>query len=271
MKLFSKIAVCLAILLAAGCASNPAQNTDSSVESALIVTKNYQGLIKLYRKQLKQKDSADTRIKLAQAYLNYGDPNSAIFTIKPVNKTEPSVASLVVQANAQLDVNKTMSALSSAISADHIDPNNGEVENLLGVIYATDSNYAKARHYFNLAREHFYDDVKVTNNLVVLDILQSKYQQAVDRIMPMYKNNQADKQMMANLVIAVAKSKNLQLLESILEPKYSDRAIAQLYLTLQTTEAVTALPLHHSKPASASQVNKKPSKLAKSHHKKGKK
>lgn len=225
----------------------------------------------LYRKQLKKTDSANTRIKLAQAYLKYGDPNSAIFTIKPVNKNNPTIKSLVVQANAQLDVNKTMGALNSAISAYHMDKNNGEVENLLGVIYATDGDYTKARHYFDLSREHFYDEVKVTNNLVVLDILQGKYQQAVDRIMPMYKNDQADKQMMANLVIAVAKSKNLQLLESILEPKYSDRDIAQLYLTLQTTEEVTSLPTKYSKTASTKPPVKQPSKLAKNSHKKRKK
>lgn len=261
---YKKLLVCLAILLASGCASNPVQNADLAKESAYTVTKNYKGLINLYRQELQKKDSDSTRIKLAQAYLNYGDPGSAVFVIAPVNKKKPSVSSLIIQAKAQLELGEANAALSSAIAANKLDKTNGETENLLGVIYATKGMYPKARQELNLARSHFYSEIKVTNNLVVLDILQGKYQQAINRIMPLYRNDQADKQMTANLILAVAKSKNLQLMQSLLEPKYSDREIAQLYLTLQSTKEVSLV-----KQTNASQTKKAPTKSAKNKKAKG--
>ncbi|MCL9783355.1 hypothetical protein M9194_18155 [Vibrio sp. S4M6] len=242
---YKKCIVILMILLASGCVSNPSKHKQTSTETTLAAAKNYKGLINYYRKKLKVTDSPSIRVKLAQAYLEYGDPSSSVFIISPINNSKPTIPSLVVEAKAHLMLGDDRSAMYFASLANRIDKNNGEVENILGIIYSNMGNYDKARHYFNLARMHFYDEEKVTNNLVVLDILQGDYSKAVKRIMPFYENGDADEQMTANLTIAAAKSGDLRLVEKILAPKLSQKDISRLYFTIKSMKGISLAQAKH--------------------------
>lgn len=104
---------------------------------------------------------------------------------------------------------------------------------MLGVIYAANGDLGQARDFFNLARAHFYSDIKIKNNLAVLDIIEQDYSSAIERLLPIYTNDEADDQVVANLTLAMAKSDNLELMKQVLKPKFTDKEIQQRYLSLR--------------------------------------
>lgn len=251
------------VCVLAGCASNQKFDGDIAQENMLIKTENHSGLIEFYKTKLKEKEDASTREKLAQAYLDYGDPDSSLFTISPLTKrvtdkeavkkransstwkglvwqswtsNKVHINWLLIQANSELGLDKREAALSSALQAFQLDKKNAEVANLIGVIYAAGGNIYEARHYFYIARENLFDDVKVKNNLALLLMLEGKYDRAVDMLLPLYTNGQADQQVESNLIIAMVKNNDLDLMRRVLKPKYSDREIAQKYQALKPVE-----------------------------------
>ncbi|MEZ9292344.1 tetratricopeptide repeat protein [Vibrio lentus] len=264
MVIFKYVVLACFVVLA-GCAGTQKFDGDIAQESMLMKTENHAGLIEFYKAKLKEKEDVSNREKLAQAYLDYGDPDSALFTISPLTKRvtdkeavkkksdsstwknlvdgEPVWTSwankkvhlnwLLIQANSETALGKREAALSSALQAFQLDKKNAEVANLIGVIYAAGGNIYEARHYFYIARENLYDDLKVKNNLALLFILEGKYDRAVDMLLPLYANGQADQQVESNLIIAMVKKNDLDLMRRVLKPKYSDREIAQKYQALK--------------------------------------
>lgn len=223
------------ITILGGCAttSQSSYNNDSTRELVMKNSGNFQDLITHYKDQLKQNDTRDTREKLANAYLKYGDPESALFTISLLNQQSPQVSSLLIQAYAEFELGDLPSSKASAEQAYTMDKQNAEIENLLGVIHAANGNLDQARDFFNLARAHFYSDIKIKNNLAVLDIIEQDYSSAIERLLPIYTNDEADDQVVANLTLAMAKSENLELMKQVLRPKFSDKEIKQRYLSLR--------------------------------------
>lgn len=199
---------------------------------------------------------------LAQTYLDFGDSDSALFTISPLtkrvtydsslkkkendnvsfwgemfsNEKKSSLNWLLIQANAELALGMNDAALSSSLQALQFDKKNAEVSNLIGVIYAGEGNIYEARHYFYLARENLYDDVKVKNNLALLFMMEGKFDSAVKMLLPLYVNGQADKQIESNLTIALVKTNDFDLMRKVLKPKYSDREIAEKYKALKNVK-----------------------------------
>ncbi|CAH0540330.1 tetratricopeptide repeat protein [Vibrio marisflavi] len=223
------------ITILSGCAttSQSSYNNESTRELVMKNSGNFQDLITHYKEQLKQNDTRDTREKLATAYLDYGDPESALFTISQLNQGSPQVSSLLIQAYAEFELGDLPSSKDSAEQAYALDKQNAEIENLLGVIYAANGDLGQARDFFNLARAHFYSDIKIKNNLAVLDIIEQDYSSAIERLLPIYTNDEADDQVVANLTLAMAKSDNLELMKQVLKPKFTDKEIQQRYLSLR--------------------------------------
>lgn len=256
------------VLMAAlyGCSGSASFNEFKAQENMLLKTKNYPGLIEFYKAQLKQSEQSTTRAKLAQAYLDFGDPDSALFTITPLTQrtntqnahkkqhttspwgivadsvswiwgpSEVKTSWLFIQANAELEMGKSDAALSSALQAFQFNRQDAEIANLIGVIYAGEGNIYEARHYFHVARKNLYDDVKVKNNLALLYLLEGKFERAMDMLLPLYVNGQADEKVESNLILALVKNGDIDLMRKVLKPKYSDRDIAQKYRALSSVQ-----------------------------------
>ncbi|GIC78874.1 lipopolysaccharide assembly protein LapB [Moritella sp. F3] len=229
----------LVFLLLSGCQSNQLQSFESQ-EIILVKINDYKQLIPLYKQQLSREDNNEIRLKLADTYLKSGDPESTLFTlqpltapVKPTAQGREHVQALMLQAYAQYELGTLDTALNSALAANEIQVNEPENENLLGMIYVSQHSYIQARHFFNLARSHFYDDITIQNNLAVLDIIEGKYEQSIQRLLLLQKSSVADPQVTANLLLAMAKLNNFSYVRSVLTPKYSDAEILDMYQILR--------------------------------------
>lgn len=224
----------------AGCVTTNALDSKKTKESMFVKTNNYAQLILLYKEQLKEKENKKTRIKLADAYLQSGDPESSLFIISPIAlSTDTDVDVLLIKAHSEYELGSYDRALMTAERAYGVKNTNADVENLLGVIYAGKNDYAKAREYFNLARTHLYDDVKIKNNLAVLDIIEGQYKKAVQKLLPIYLSDNADEQLKANLTLAMAKLGNYDYVKSILGTKYGDMEAYEHFAALKGIERVS--------------------------------
>ena len=83
------------------------------------------------------------------------------------------------------------------------------------------------------ARELLYEDVVISNNLAVMDILEADYQRAITRLEPVYKNGQADKQVVSNLVLAYAKVGDFVQVKALLGGMYSAEELYHIYTGLK--------------------------------------
>lgn len=223
------------LLSLTGCATKPTLDTKAVQEKILVSTKNYPDLIAFYKEQLKNKPDSEVREKLAQTYLNNGDPESALFTIQANDEDPRTVQSYLIEANAQLDDGQVADALKTAKKVYWFNKDNAEIENLLGVIYGTKKDVVQARYYFNLARKHLYSDIKIKNNLAMLDIIEGKYDQANNRLLHVYMSDQSNDRIESNLMLAMAKSGDLDLMKEVLAPKYTESEIEHRYYALRGT------------------------------------
>ncbi|MGF1806169.1 hypothetical protein L4C31_13055, partial [Aliivibrio sifiae] len=83
---------------------------------------------------------------------------------------------------------------------------------------------------------HLYNDSKIKNNLAVLDIIEGKYDQANNRLLHLYMKDQNDPLVQSNLMLAMAKSGELEFMQKVLSPKYTERQISKRYNALRNTE-----------------------------------
>ncbi|GAK83913.1 Flp pilus assembly protein TadD [Vibrio ponticus] len=108
-----------------------------------------------------------------------------------------------------------------------------EVENLLGMAYASKHDINNAWRYFYLARKHFFDDVTIKNNLAVIDLMLQDYQLAISRLEPIYLSGNHDATIVANLALAYAKTEQFDAFKGLYRTRYSPREIEDLYIGLR--------------------------------------
>lgn len=257
-----KLITIMTIVFLSGCVSphdGKSQRTvdtksKSSVtsETILLQTKNYTKLVTLYKEHLKAEENKATRIKLAETYLLMGDPESTLFylsplmvdiTASPAASSEPNddIDVYYLQAKAQYDLDQVDDSIATANKLLMLAPKHAETLNLLGILYADKNNFVQARQYFNQARGNFYDDVKVKNNIAIIDIIEEDYQSAVNSLYPLYLNGQTDEQVNATLLIALSKMGNYQYVKSMLSSKYKEDDIINLFKALKNLDNVTAM------------------------------
>jgi tight adherence protein D len=223
-----------------GCASTDARFADfARKESLLLQTNNHAKLIDLYKTEIRVADSSELRIKLADTYLQSGDPESALFTLSTLSDAQKtSLPVLLIEAHALYEQGNIQQALWQAQSALELSKNHAELENLIGMIYAANRQFFQARHYFTLAREHLYDDITVKNNLAVIDILEKDYQTAIHRLLPLYLKGEADDQTESNLVLALVRKGDYTYANTILSSKYNSEEIAKMFNYLSQVKEV---------------------------------
>lgn len=240
----NNLLIALTIALSFGCASTGSVDPKPSNETLLLQTNNYKKLIPLYKERFANSKSAADRLNLAEAYLKSGDPDSALFTLAPLVETANKNAPVfIIKAHSHHELGQLKEALSSAEIANSIEANNPEVENLLGMLYVASGDNIKAREYFNLSREHLYDVAKIKNNLAALDIIEGRYKEAAQLLLPLYANGNSDPKIKANLLLAMAKLQDYQYLQAQLSSKYSQREIKEMYLALKNSKPVASTPL----------------------------
>lgn len=238
--MFKSLILMLSLMALSGCATGPSANSEfSSKESLLIQTNNYPQLVNLYKEELRTQESKALRIKLSDAYLKAGDAESALFYIAPITQSsEVLVSALMIQAHSQYELGDLARAVETIKRLESAGKLTAEGENLAGVIYAGQGQYSLAKHYFNLSREHLFDDIKVKNNLAVIDMVENDYKKAVQRLLPIYLNEQADDQVIANLTLAMAKLGNFEYVKSILGSSYTHEEAIERFAALKNAKVV---------------------------------
>ncbi|URL05585.1 tetratricopeptide repeat protein [Avibacterium sp. 21-595] len=185
------------------------QQDISVKEKFYLSSNNYRELISLYRESLKQKEDPAIRYKLAESYYSIGDSRSSQLYLEPLLTSKDKKANvqdaLLLQIKNNLHNGDYRQAVENADNMLLSYPNNGEAYNLLGIAYAKLGDYKQAKDNFNKARSYFVDDVKVLNNLAMIDILQKNYAGAVDILLPQYTNGVKDNRLVHNLVFALVK------------------------------------------------------------------
>ncbi|MFA0412212.1 tetratricopeptide repeat protein [Vibrio renipiscarius] len=216
-------------------------------EKVLQAANNPTGLIEFYKDQLKVNESTVFRQKLALTYLANFDPESALFTIQPLlNKHDTTVESDIVASKAHMDMGSYPQAEALLLETFKKEQKSGEVANLLGIIYAEQGQLDKARAMFESARRQFYDDVKVKNNLALLDMLEGDHRSALQRLAVILPEEQVDAQLRANLMLIMAKNGQREFVFDQLEPSLTEAQSEQIYQALRES---AILPLKHSEEA----------------------
>ncbi len=203
-------------LLCSACASNVARESYEPTQEQLASEGMYQNredypaLIELYKQQLTVSEQVDIRIKLVNAYVELDDLDSANFhmTLLPENtdNSHKNIVEDLFHTKAWVyyhdeDYELAKKYLYKEISAY---PNNAKSHNLLGIIYASEGDFVRARIQMNHARTLQYSDDIVINNLAVLDIMEHRFSDAVRKLNPLYRNGLADERMKMNLLVSLA-------------------------------------------------------------------
>lgn len=243
------IVVILFSIVMTGCANtsnrgsigNAFNNSGAIDEGMLIKSSNYNRLIELYRDQLAKRENSQVRYKLAKAYVDNNDNESAIFTLQPLlerRRVDSDVLFLSGLAHYNLG------NLDSAYRAFNITlekkPDSAKAYNMTGIIYAHKNELTNARTAFNRARSLMYDDITIKNNLAMLDLIEGKYEDAADKLLPLYLNSRGtlDESVKANLAMTMAKLGNFDYLASLYADKYSRRELLEAYKHLKVSEVI---------------------------------
>lgn len=210
------IAVCSVLFVTAGCQNSTLKHDLNEQQKIYIheTTKNYGGLIELYKQRLQRSDTEDTRYKLAQVYYLSNDYEAAKRILTPVLKKSKNDNLFVLYGHVESKMRNNDTALEYLDKAIAINHKNGEAYNVKGIVLLKKKQYDAARYSFNLARENFYDENKVTNNLAMLSILNKDYNEAYKHLNILYTKGYRDQTILHNLLYTLVKLNKIQLAKS---------------------------------------------------------
>ncbi|MDA0148802.1 secretion protein [Vibrio sp. LaRot3] len=245
-----------------GCSSTPssvakqAQSASFSAKETVLTQAGDQSkLISYYKEHLKQTEDERVRVKLVEAYLDSDDLDSADFYYQTLSKNSQfSPNGLYLKAQIEFakgNMDKTIVAGLEALEARENYP---EVENLLGMAYASQRDINNAWRYFYLARKHLFDDVTIKNNLAVIDLLLQDYGLAISRLEPIYQSGNRDATIVSNLALAYAKSGDFERFKSLFVSRYTAQEIEELYIGLRLVSVTPADELLASSPTPSTEV-----------------
>ncbi|RTZ15588.1 secretion protein [Vibrio aquaticus] len=224
------------VLLLSGCASSQYDRDkliNENKEQIFVETNNQGKLIEFYKNELKQKENAETRRKLAGAYLDADDAEAAIFVLKQLPSSELDFESELLLAKAYFQFNKLdLSSLHISKSLE-LNSQSGEAHNLAGILSSVEGEFELAESHFIESRKRFYQEDVVKNNLAALYILQQRYQESYDLLISVYNNNPEDAKAKANLTIALVKLGQYPQARALLEHDYSDEQINDIVTAME--------------------------------------
>ncbi|ANS86267.1 secretion protein [Vibrio scophthalmi] len=206
----------------------------SAKESVLEKTGDQGKLISYYKEHLKQDEDERVRLKLVEAYLDAQDLDSADFYFNTLsNNSQFSPDGLYLKAQIEFAKGNMEATIAAGLEALEARDNYPEVENLLGMAYASQRDINNAWRYFYLARKHFFDDVTIKNNLAVIDLLLEDYGLAISRLEPIYQSGNYDAKIVSNLALAYAKSGKYDQFKALYSNRYTNQEIEDLFIGLR--------------------------------------
>jgi len=210
------------LLSLSGCTNNYSKDNNKTTlnnENILLKVKNYTGLIKLKREELKKNNNPKVRYDLAYYYYQSQDYRSSMYYLKPLLSSGASPDVYLLQAKNLSQLGKYKQSLSFVDIALTKDRNNSEGLNLRGVIQAQMGDLDKALNSFTLARVGYKQEENVVNNMAMIYIIQKKYTEAVQLLLPIYLRGYQDSQIDHNLIFSLAKSGDLRYAKDILKKR----------------------------------------------------
>jgi tight adherence protein D len=230
------------IILLSGCVSGSSTTEKPKYTNKQLIESsgNNQELIKLYKQELLSSDTPETRVKLVHSYIKTKDFESAIFYIQPlIGSDKPNAEAYFLYGKAKFGLNELSQAQIALQKAIQLDPNHGDALNLYGVISAYNGDYVQARKYFVQARQRMIDDVTVKNNLAMVDLIEGKYESAVDKLTPLLAQGNSSPKVRSNLAFAYAKLGQYQQFAQLLaDVKITAADMKQIYQQLANVELI---------------------------------
>ncbi|RLQ18188.1 anaphase-promoting protein [Vibrio sp. SBT000027] len=215
----------------AGCQSAPSpQDLQLADVTSMEKVKNYDGLISYYKAELEQgSEEPEVKEKLAWVYFNKGDIESADFYVQHLQKEgveNPNLYQLEGQVfDAKNDVENAIAAYLASIEAGNT---TGQIHVLLGVSYTKVGRFNEAYQELNRARLRGYDDVVVKNNIAMIQMANGEYQQAIETLAPVLKEDPSNKIVKANLAIALMKTQQIDSAKKLLKGDFSAEEIQSI-------------------------------------------
>ncbi|WP_261815594.1 SPOR domain-containing protein [Vibrio gallicus] len=200
------------LLLAGGCA-NHGTNRDEHVENQLTISKNYTGLIEHYKAQVVANDKDwDAQFKLAQAYFNNDDIESADFYVQRVLELAdaPSAKAHLLKGRILAKGFAFDKALEEYDQAIALGLNDAQLYMQRGIALAQVKRYESAVDSFNIARLRGFDETSVKNNIAMVHIYQGDFQAAVDILLPVYEQDTSNSKVSSNLKLSMLKLEALE-------------------------------------------------------------
>ncbi|WP_334327501.1 tetratricopeptide repeat protein [Gilliamella apicola] len=239
------------LLFVVGCQNSTLKHDVDEQQKIYIneTTKNYGGLIELYKQRLQRSDTEDTRHKLARAYYQTNDFQAVKRVLEPIIKKTKNDGILILYGHVESRLGHNDTALEYLNKAIEINSKNGEAYNVKGIVLLKKRQYDAARYAFNEARENFYDENKVTNNLAMLAILNKDYTEAYNQLNILYTKGYRDQTILHNLLFTLVKLDKMQLAKSFcLTHKLSNEPDI-LVQELKRIEPIDAIKFNEVKPS----------------------
>lgn len=219
--------ICSVLLIVlTGCQNNALKRNVDEEQKIYIhnATKNYAGLIELYKNRLKNQDTIETRYKLAQTYYLSSDYDSAYQILSPVIDKTTDDTIIVLYGRILYKLGKYSNSLNYLDKSLAINPKNGEAYNLKGILQIRLGQYDLASESFNQAKQMFYDENKVNNNLAMLAILSQDYLTAYNYLNILYNKGYRSPVLLHNLLYTLVKlDKDIVASKLCVEHKLSDQ------------------------------------------------
>ena len=207
---------CSVLFFVVGC-QNSTLRYDINEQQKIYInetTKNYGGLIDLYKQRLKRADTEDTRHSLAKVYYLTNDYQAVKRVLDPIIKKTKNDGIFILYGHVESRLGHNDTALEYLNKAIEINNKNGEAYNVRGIVQLKKRQYDAARYSFHEARENFYDENKVTNNLAMLSILTKEYSEAYKQLNILYTKGYRDQTILHNLLYTLVKLDKIQLARS---------------------------------------------------------
>lgn len=215
------------LIVLTGCQNNSLQRNIDEEQQIYIhnATKNYAGLIELYKNRLKSQDTAETRYKLAQIYYLSSDYDSAYRTLTPIIELPTTdEVTLVLYGRILYKLGKYSPAVDYLKKSLFLNPKNGEAYNLQGIVQIRLGQYDAAYQSFNRSKEMFYDENKVNNNLAMLAILSQDYLTAYNYLNILYNKGYRSSVLLHNLLYTLVKLDKISIANQLcIEHKLSNQ------------------------------------------------
>jgi len=224
-SLFFSTVFFFSLCVVSGCTSSHGGSNfyknKSSVEneSLLIKVRNYSGLIKLKREELKKNNNPKVRYELANYYYLSQDFRSSLYYLKPLLTSGASADIYLLQAKNMSGLGEYKKSLQFVDIALSKDRSNAQGLNLKGVIQAQMGELNKALNSFSQARSGYEKEEDVVNNMAMVYIIQKKYTEAVQLLLPIYLRGYNNRQLDHNLIFALAKSGDLRYAKDIMKKR----------------------------------------------------